>query len=299
MFLLIAVGYGLKRIGKLPESAASVMNNLVFLVFLPAMLFGNIYHTELQKAIQPDLILFAVAAVLAVFFLALALVLWMEKSNPKRGVMVQGMFRSNFVILGLPLVAALFGQQEVGVTTVLVAIVIPLFNVLAVISLEMFRHGRISCLPILRGIGTNPLILASCLGILVLLSGLRLPIVLESAITSLGSIATPLALVVLGASFHFEKVKGNRRNLIVAVAGRLLFVPGLVLPVAVALGFRQVELVSLLALFCSPTAVSSFPMAQQMGGDGELAGEIVVFSSLFSCVTIFLWVFLFKQLGWI
>ena len=134
-------------------------------------------------------------------------------------------------------------------------------------------------------------------GILFLLLKIQLPEVLMSPVLQLKSVATPLALVVLGASLHLEQVKGNKRNLIIVVLGRLLLVPAAVLLPAAALGFRGIELITLLGIFASPTGVSSFTMAQQMGGDGELAGEAVVFTSLFSLFSMFFWTFLLKQLG--
>ena len=116
-------------------------------------------------------------------------------------------------------------------------------------------------------------------------------------VTDLGRVATPLALVALGGEFKFHKVKGNLKQLIVAVAGKLIVSPLLMVTIGVFLGFRNEMLVPVLLMFGAPTAVSSYTMAQQMGGDGELAGEIVVFATAFSIVTIFLWVFALKQLG--
>ena len=149
----------------------------------------------------------------------------------------------------------------------------------------------------LKGIATNPLILATLVGLVFLLLKIQLPGFLMDPVVQVKNVATPLALVVLGASLHLEKVKGNKRNLIFIVLGRLVLVPAAVLLPAVATGFRGIELITLLGIFASPTGVSSFTMAQQMGGDGELAGEAVVFTSLFSLFTIFLWTFLLKQLG--
>ena len=115
----------------------------------------------------------------------------------------------------------------------------------------------------------------------------------------MSKVATPLALFILGGSFKFNDIKGNLKYIIIGVGGRLILVPGICIPIAIMLGFRNVELATLMIMLAAPTAVSSFTMAQQMEGDGELAAQLVVFSSAFAVVTIFLWVFIIKQLGYI
>ena len=109
----------------------------------------------------------------------------------------------------------------------------------------------------------------------------------------------PLALVVLGGSFAIGSVKGNLRPLTIGLVGRLLVMPALFLPFGVLLGFRGPELLGLMVMLGAPTAVSSYTMAQQMGGDSELAGELVVFGTMLSVITIFLWTFLLKSLGYL
>ena len=297
LFLMMALGYLLRCIGLLDERTLKVMNNVVFRAFLPVMLFYNIYSTELEGALNPSFILYAAGCIVAIFILLFLWIPRVEKENARRGVMIQGLFRSNFVIFGLPIATALF--DSTGATSILIAIIVPIYNVLAVVALEVFRGGRVDFIKILKGVATNPLILGAALGILALVCALRFPTGMESAVRGVAQSATPLALVILGGSFTFKATHGYRRNLLIGVIGKLVVIPAIFIPLSILLGYRDVELATLLAMFASPTAVSSFTMAQQMGGDGELAAQLVVFGSAFSVLTIFLWVFALKQLAFL
>ena len=167
----------------------------------------------------------------------------------------------------------------------------------AAVVLEVFRGQKPKPLHILGQIVKNPLVIASALGILTLAAGIRLPHILERTIQNVSAIASPLQLFLLGAFFQFSGLKTYRRELVTVSAAKLIVSPGLFLGLGALLGFRGVAFVSLIGIFASPTAVNSFTMAQQMGGDAELAGDIVVTTSAVSILTMFLWIFLFKSLG--
>ena len=299
IFICIALGYLLRRIRLVNDQAVSMLNKLTFKVFLPIYLFNNIYSTDLSGAFNLKLILFSISGIIVLFGILMLIVPRIEKENPKRGVMIQGIFRSNFALFGLPLALSLVGEEKIGATSLLVAVAVPIYNILAVVTLESFRGGKPDFLKILKGIATNPLIIASLLGLLLYFTGLKLPSPVQKAASDLGKVATPLSLVALGGSFVFRRVGQNRRQLIITVAGRLILAPLIFTAAGAAFGFRNEFLVPILIMFGAPTAVSSFPMAEQMGGDAELAAQTVVISSAFSILTFFIWIFLFKQIGWI
>ncbi|MEG1001429.1 MAG: AEC family transporter [Cellulosilyticaceae bacterium] len=299
LFLTMSLGYGLKRLKMFDASGLEVINKICFRVFLPLLLFNNIYKTDLQSAFNLKLISFATLGVIASFILLMLIIPIIEKDNPKRGVMIQGIFRSNFIIFGLPIVLSLFGEAHSGVPSLVSAVVIPLFNALSIVALEMYRGGKVSTKKILKGVVTNPLIIGSVLGILLLVLNIKLPSSIEKTISDVSKIATPLSLIVLGGYFTFSTVKGHLKQLLVTLIGRLILLPCLFIPLSIAMGFRDVELVTLIVLFGAPTAVSSFTMAQQMNGDSELAGHVVVFGSALAVITIFVWIFVTKQLGYI
>ena len=297
MCLVMALGYGTRRLGWLRREEISTINKIAFRIFLPCLLYYNIYCSDLSGSFDPLLMTYAVGGVLLTFGLALGYTLLTEKLPERRGVLIQGMFRSNYVIMGIPVATALLGADQLGTVSILIAIIVPLFNMLAVVVLEVFRGQKPKPLHILGQIAKNPLVIGSVLGILTLVAGIRLPHILEQTIQSVSAIASPLQLFLLGAFFQFSGLKTYRRELVTVSIPKLIVSPGLFLGLGALLGFRGVAFVSLIGIFASPTAVNSFTMAQQMGGDAELAGDIVVTTSAASILTMFLWIFLFKSLG--
>ena len=290
LFLMMAVGYIIRLTGLLNDISARQVNKCIFKVFLPLMIFINIYDTGSGATLRNDLLFFAAAGVLVEFLISLVLVLLTEQDNSKRGVMLQGMFRSNFVLFGIPIAMSLYGDSAAGTASLLIAIIIPMFNALAVLALEMFNGQRPNLWGVLLGIITNPLILASLLGLLFNHFGWYLPKVLYSTMSTLGDIATPLAFVVLGASLAFGETGRCIRPLLITLFMKLIVYPAAFVGAAILMAFRGANLAVLLTVFGSPIAVSSFTMAQQMGGDDQLAGQLVVFSSILSIGTMFLYI---------
>ena len=297
MCLIMALGYGTRRLGWIRREEISAINKIAFRIFLPCLLYYNVYCSDLSGSFDPLLMAYAVGGVLLTFGLSLGYTLLSEKLPERRGVMIQGMFRSNYVIMGIPVATALLGADQLGTVSILIAVVVPLFNMLSVVVLEVFRGQKPKPLHILGQIAKNPLVIGSVLGILTLAAGIRLPHILEQTIQNISAIASPLQLFLLGAFFQFSGLKTYRRELVTVSAAKLIVSPGLFLGLGALLGFRGVAFVSLIGIFASPTAVNSFTMAQQMGGDAELAGDIVVITSAMSILTMFLWIFLFKSLG--
>ncbi len=295
LFLMMALGYLLRKLGLFNERLVEELNALCFKVFLPIMLFINVYQSQAVKGALQNLIIFAVVSVVASYGLVFLVIPRLEKENKKRGVLIQGIFRSNFVLFGLTVTISLYGSDAASATAVLIAFVVPIFNVLSVIALEVFSGGQVDHQKMVISMIKNPLILAAAIAFLVVLTGMRLPLILETTLADIGEIAAPLAFIILGGSFKFSRIIGNLKPILIGVGGRLIVIPVIFLSLAVFLGFRHEELGALLALFASPTAVSSFVMAQQMDGDGELAGQLVVISSLVSIVTMFVWIGVLKQ----
>jgi predicted permease len=299
LFLLMATGYIIKATGLMNDTTVRQTNKVIFKIFLPLLVFLNIYNTDIGKSFQLDLLLFSVICVVIQFTLSLCIALASEKENSRRGVMVQGMFRSNFVLFGIPITTALFGSTAAGIAAILIAVIIPLYNVLAVLSLEVFNGKQPSLWKMIKGIITNPLILASAAGLLVLYFKIQLPGFIYETVSDLSSIATPLAFVVLGASFSFGDVGKYVKDLSIVLVVKLLVFPAIFIGTAILFGFRDASLAVLLTVFGSPIAVSSFTMAQQMGGDDKLAGQLVVFSSILSIVTMFFLIYGLKELAFI
>ena len=297
LFLVMGLGYIARCTGAISRTDVPKINKWAFRFFMPVMLFYNIYTSDLSVAAQPKIIIFAVVCVLVLYGLSFGFVMLAEKNDNMRGVMIQGIYRSNFVIMGIPLAAQLVEGADLGPVVILVAVVIPIFNVLAVITLEIFNGTKPSVGKMLLDVLKNPLIIGIAAGIVVQLIGLKLPEAVESAANMIGKAASPLMLFLLGAFFEFKGIGTYKKQLATVCIGRLIVVPAIFLAVSVLCGIRGVELAAMIAIFGSPTAISSFTMTQQMGGDSALAGDIVVFTSALSCVTMFAWALALKSLG--
>ncbi len=296
--VMMALGYLMKEIKLVNDVTVKEMNNVVFRIFLPLMVFKNVYESEIADVFNPRLIIFASSVTIAVILLLFLIVPIFEKDNSKRGVLIQAIFRSNFVIFGIPVTEALCGVGATGTASVLIAVTIPLFNFAAVITLETFRGGKPDFKKVVKGIITNPLIIASLLGLIATGFGISFPSIIEKSMSSISSVTTPLALVMLGASINFNTVGANLSRLIWGLLARLVILPAVALGLgAYVFGFRGVELAILISLFASPSAVSSFTMAQQMGGDDELAGQLVMFGTVASILTVFMWILITVNLG--
>lgn len=302
LMLQMAIGYLLQRRKITDVHSLNVMNRLVFRVFLPLLLFLNIYSLEPEEEFNQRngaLLLLSVLSVLLVVIIMHFLFPLMIKDKKKCSVMIQGIFRSNLVLFGIPIAASIYGEDRIGTVSLLAAFVVPLFNVLAVIVLEYYRGSKVNYKNVFLNILKNPLIIASFIAFLLLLLHIRLPDLIITPISSLSKVATPLAFVVLGGTFRFDRITVNLKYLVGALLGKLVLFPVAVLAVAIGLGFRNDELIALIGLAASPTAVSSFTMAVEMEADGELAGQIVVFTSIISIITIFFLVYLLKTLCFI
>ena len=296
LFCLMAVGVFVKRSRLLSEEELRHVNRMVFRVFFFFMMFYNIYISDPGMAFQPLLMLFGAGGVLLTALVFTGIVCRIEPENARCGPMIQAAFRGNYVLMGIPLVSNIFGDAAVAIPTMMIAAIVPLYNVLGVLVLETFRGGRFDLLPILRSVLMNPMILGAITGALCRLVELPIPAPVLKPVAQIAAATTPVALIILGASFHGGSYHAHLRQLIFSVVSRLIIVPAIVLSLAIILDFRGVELVTLIAVFATPCAVAGFAMAQQMQADAELAGNCVVYSSALSCVTIFGWVFLFKML---
>lgn len=297
MFFLMAVGAFVKFSKLLTDEELKHLNKMVFRVFFFCMLFHSIYTTDLAATFRPKLMIFGAGAVAIIFILLMIFIPKIENDNKKRGVMVQAIFRSNFVIMGVPVVANIFGDTNIAVTTMMIAVIIPMYNIFAVIAFETFRGGKIQPLHILSGVIKNPMILGASSGALLLSLGVEIPAPVLKPIGQISAATTPIALIILGASFKLGSAHNHFSQLVKCVFGRLILVPSVVLSIAIFFGFRGIDFVTLLAIFATPCAIVSFTMAQQMNGDADLAGNCVVFTSALSCLSIFCWILFFKTLG--
>lgn len=297
MFILMVIGYGLKGLHFFSDETLTQVNKLVFRLLLPMQLFRSSFQADLKQAVNIRFLLWTEVLVLLTFLCMVVVVPHLTPQGAKRGALLQGMFRGNIALVGMAIAQALFGQDQVGIMAVSVAVTVPLNNLLAVPALELFQGEKTDLRHMGREIITNPLIIGCFCGLAANALGFVLPEMVLSAVSSLADAATPVALLVLGASFHMERSVGDKQLIAIGVATKLILLPLVAVAIGVALGFRGVELGTMMVVFAAPTAVSSFTMAQQMGADSDLSASLVVFTGMGSCFTIFLWTFLLLQMG--
>lgn len=324
ILLLILLGYGLRRLGLINEDFTKLGNNLVFNVFLPLMLFDNVYTIESFSSINWPLVVYVVFIICLLFAIGYLAAVCSTKVPERRGVIMQCSYRSNFAIIGIPLASALGGPEAIAVTAVVSAFSMPFYNVFSVVSLTMFMKDgsgkRQSMKSVMKSVVTNPLIIAVGLGFVVLIIRLvqnalfdrtvfslseHLPFV-YSAIKSAASIASPFALIVMGAQFTFSAVKGMFKEIAVGTLFRIVIAPLIGIGLAILLttytdwftcGVN--EFPALVAFFGSPMAISGAVMAMQMGNDEQLSTQLVVWPSIFSILTIFITVCLLLPAGFL
>ena len=323
IILTIILGYILGQKGFFDEKFLKTANKTVFRVALPVYLFYNIYSVEGFGSVNWSLVLYAMLLILAVFVIALICVCLYTRDNKKRGALLQCSFRSNFAIIGVPLAEAMGGVESVAAAAVISAFSIPIFNILAVSCLTVFGDDSkkgIDIKKILKGIVKNPLIIGVVLGIITLLIRARIPVkngeyvftikndlpFLYKAIKSIGSMASPLALLVLGGQFRFSAVRSLAKDIAFGTVWRLVLTPficigGLMLleKTGIGLTVSNIEMPAVIALYCSPVAVASAIMAEEMNSHGELARQLVVWTSLLSIFTMFFTIAFFRHLGMI
>ncbi len=315
ILLTVALGYFLKHIKFCTADFAKALNKLCFRVFLPVMLAYNLYSGGGVTADDLEIVGFVAVACVVMFALGLLIVTVFIKDPAQKGVVLQCAFRSNFAIIGLPLAQSIAGDEGARLAAVASAVSIPIFNVFAVISLSVFRKKddegkRVTVWEIIHGIITNPLIIGIVCGLLMI--GIESLVNMGGAdfrfsnitpvysvMKSLTAVTSPMTLIALGAQFEFKSVKRLFKPIAVGTVSRLVVMPSLVIGAAYLLfpQFSSAHFAMLLALSGSPVALSSAIMASEMNADGELAGQLVIWTTLFSMLTVFGLVTLLRSVG--
>ncbi len=298
LLVYMIMGGIIRKLNILDLQTFKNMNVVIFKVFIPLTLFFDVYEADLGGLVQPKFFGYAICSIIAIFIILYLIVPRIVKEKRDASVIIQGMYRSNYVLLGVAIATSLYGESGAGLTAALASVAVPVINILAVILFETMRGGQIKPGKLLINIFKNPIVDAGLLGILFQVLGIPIPELIYTPLDRLGSIATPLALVTLGGILSFKSLVSHRSYLVTVTIMRLLVVPAIFLSIGIfAFGFRDEAVVTLLALFASPTAVASTPMAQTMGGNGELAGEIVVCTTALSMFSLFFFIFVLNYTG--
>lgn len=319
ILIMFVIGYFLKSVGFADDKFFKKANAMVFKVFLPVLLFKNVYDIDSLSAVNIPVIIYCFFAVLVLCVIGLIISKLTAKTREQRGVIAQCTFRSNYAVIGIPLAQTLGGSQAVGFASILSATSIPLFNVLAVILLSHYSGDKdsASVKETVKKTFKNPLIIGVFVGVFVVAIRQAIPLgsdgeiafsiqrdlpFVYSAIDSIAKGTTPLALIVLGSRFDFSAVKGLFRQIVTGTFMRLVIAPTVGIGLAVLLSTRfnvlhisSAEYPALISLFSTPVAVSSAVMVGEIGGDEQLAGQLVVWTSTFSMLSMFTVIFIMKS----
>ncbi|MCR4620682.1 MAG: AEC family transporter [Clostridiales bacterium] len=297
--IYLGVGYFAVRARLTDEAFMDKLNRFVFKLLFSVLMFKNVYTATVESIPTVKLIIASVVGILVLIALLLIAVPRVSKLNNRRGVIIQALFRGNFILYGIPLVTHVFGEERAAITGFMTLIVVSLFNIAAVIILESYneqskgiRIGRI-----FLNLAKNPLMQGCIAGLIFFALGIKLPKFLDIPVNALGNLVTPISMITLGGTLKF-KAFGKNRNAILSVnALRLVMIPLIMLVAGYLIGLKDAELYMMLVIFGTPVAVASYPMAVNMGGDGELAGQIVFTTTVVSLFTIFAFTFALAHLG--
>lgn len=299
LILYMGVGALLKKTGIVEVRAFRGANNIVFYAALPLLCFRAIAASDLSAVVESPFLLYSIIGILLLFAIASFIVPRVCKVDQRRSVLILSTFRSNDAIFGLGVAAALLGEDNMALMALAIALSVPLFNVLSVISMEHYQGGATKIGRLLFRILTNPVVVGCLAGFVASWIHLELPAVLATPVNGIASLTTPLAFVALGGTMTFDALKKNRVAVTVVSFLRLLLIPIVALVVFLLLGFRGEPIVVALIIFGAPVAMATYTMSAGMGADDELAGSLVAVTSVLSILTMFLLIFTLKQLAFI
>lgn len=298
VFLMMLLGLLFRNLGWINEEFANKMNKFVFLVPLPVLVFEDLATVDFAEAWDTKFVLFCFCVtVLSIAIAALVSFLWKDKSI--QGEFIQASYRSSAALLGIAFIQNIYGNS--GMAPLMIIGSVPLYNIMAVVVLSFFhpKQRGIDSKVIkrtLKGIVTNPIIIAIALGLAWSALQIPMPKILEKTISNVGSVASPMGLMAMGATFDIRKAFKKVKPAFVAATLKLVGLCAVFLPIAVKLGFRESELVAILVMLGSATTVSSYVMAKNMGHEGVLSSSVVMLTTMLSAFTLTGWLYVLKSL---
>lgn len=320
IFLTMILGLFFRKIGVFDDAFTNKMNSFVFKFALPALLFEDLWEENFYQAWDGGFVLFCFCATLGCILVSTGLSSFL-KDKSDRGEFIQASYRSSAAILGIAFIVNIYGQS--GMAPLMIIGTVPLYNICAVAALTLTAPAaqaasaksgvanssntastgaassdtKTRLIRTAKGVITNPIILGIAAGFAWSLLKLPHPVILQKTVHNLGVLATPLGLMAMGASFDMKKAFYKMKPAFVCTFLKLLGYSGVLMPVAIALGYRNEALVAILVMLGSATTVSSYTMAKSMGHEGTLSASVVMLTTLLSAFTLTGWLFLLKTLG--
>ena len=298
LIVYMTIGMLIRKFRIFSREQFTALNGMLFRVFIPILVFMEVYTADLARVFRADLFIFVIAGILIATLVSFITSGLMTKDRASRATVCQGAYRSNFVLFGTIVASTLSNDKGVALIAALSAVVIPLYAVLSVFVFERTRDGKIDVKHLLKMIVTNPLVIGVTTGILFSALNIRIPSLVATSLSGIVASTTPVALVTLGGILSFSSIREHMSLLTFTALLRLIIIPLAALSIAIGfMHFRGNELIAILAVFAGPTSVSSSPTAQSMGGNGPLAAEIVALTSIICVATLFVFVFFISYTG--
>lgn len=301
IFLVMVVGWALRQKGMFNDNFVTVANKFNFSVTLPVMVFRDIAAVNMREVFDLKFVLFCAGASTVCFWVIWGATKLFMKDKSMRGAFVQASFRSSAAVMGLAFISNIYGASAMGPLMIIGAV--PLYNVYSVIVLtfeadnsgEEKDTGKIkeACTNIIK----NPIIIAIFLGLIVSFIGIDFPVLIDKTVSSVAQLATPLALIALGAGFEGRKALAKIKPTLVASLVKLVVQPLVFVPVAAYLGFTGEKMIAILIMLAAPATPSCYIMAKNMKNDGVLTASIVVATTLLAAFTLTGWIYLLKVLS--
>lgn len=299
IFLMMLLGMLFRKLGWMDEVFAAKMNKFVFLVPLPVLLFEQLATVDFSEVWDIKFILFCfVVTAISITISTLISLLWKDRSI--KGEFIQATYRSSAALLGIAFIQNIYGTA--GMAPLMIIGSVPLYNIMAVVVLSVFKPGNNSfdkalVKKTLKGIATNPIIIGIVAGFVWSALKLSMPSILNKTVSSIGATATPMGLMSMGATFEMKKATSKMKPTLVAVFMKLVGFCAIFLPMAALLGFRNEELIAILVMLGSATTVSCFVMARNMGHEGTLSSGVIMMTTLLSAFTLTMWLDVLRSFG--
>ncbi len=308
LVIYLVLGAGGRRVGIFGEDFKASTNRFLNNLLLPLTAFNSIYKADLAGLRSGSISArYAGIATIVFIFLMMFAARLIEKDPKKKAAIVHCSIRGNTMLYALPIATALYGADNVGELVVVMAVVLTIYNIAFILVLEYYRsfgdrgaasgstlsmvkEGLISC-------AKNKILQGIVLGFILNAFHVKFPSFLQTAVTNLANMTVPMSFILMGVRLNMEALKSNSRNVVIATAVKLVIMPALVIILPLIWGWSGKTFASVFLCFSTSSAVTSYATTEALGGDGELAGEIVMVSAVFSAATLFLWIFCFKQFG--
>lgn len=299
IFFIILTGYILKQRGIFNENFVSISNKFNFNVTLPVLLFKDIASTDFLSVFDLKYIMFCMIVTTICFIGIWGFTKKILKDKSMTGAFVQASFRGSAAVMGIAFMQNIYGDS--GMVPLMIIGTVPLYNIYSIIVLS-FESGdkeNKNIKKTIKNIFKNPIIIGIATGLLASVFGIykNSPVIITKTVESIGSMASPLALIAIGAGFEGRKVIAKIKPAMAAVFIKLILLPAIFLPIAAAVGFREQKMLALLVMLGAPTTPSCYIMAKSMKNDGVLTSSIIVTSVLISSITLTGWIFILKSCG--